>query len=153
MKLISTVFEPNGLIPSEFTCDGGNYNPPLEFIDVPAEAQSLVLIMEDPDVPRNLRADGMWDHWVVWNIPPETHTITANSQPPGNVGINSRGAHAYGGPCPPDREHRYFFKLYALDAMLELSTESTKEHVMTALQGRVIVETELMGRYNRNSTS
>lgn len=149
MKLTSPAFEANGSIPSEFTCDGGNYSPPLEFVDVPASAKSLVLIMEDPDVPHSVRSDGMWDHWVVWNIPPETRGLAANSTPPGEIGANTRGICAYGGPCPPDREHRYFFKLYALDVLLELHVAATKTEVLDALRNHIVAEAELIGRYNR----
>ncbi len=105
--------------------------------------------MEDPDVPKNIRPDGMWDHWVVWNIPPETKIIPEGSIPPGIVGKNSRGDLAYGGPCPPDREHRYFFKLFSLDTLLNLPNTAIKKDLETAMQGHILSQTELVGRYAR----
>src|SRR3989338_8102400 len=105
MKLKSPAFSNNGEIPSKYTCDGENINPPLQIEDVRAGTISLVLIVDDPDVPKNLRADGMWDHWVVWNIPILDH-IDEDSVP-GTQGITTSKKHSYGGPCPPDRQHRY----------------------------------------------
>ncbi len=149
MQLASSAFAPNASIPSEFTCDGGNYNPPLDFLDVPAAAKSLVLIMEDPDVPTHLRADGMFDHWVLWNIPPETRHIAAGEAPLGEMGVTTRGVSGYTGPCPPDREHRYFFKLFALSEKLDLPTGSTKAEVLAAAEQYIIIDAQLMGKYNR----
>ena len=120
MKLASKAFAHGESIPAKYTCDGENISPPLEISDVPSEARSLVLIMDDPDVPRNIREDGMWDHWVVFNIPPTIGDIPEASAPEGTPGKGTSGDHGYFGPCPPDREHRYFFKLYALDATLDL---------------------------------
>ena len=120
MKLTSPAFEHGGKIPSKYTCDGSNVNPELHFEDVPDSTEALVLIMDDPDVPKYLRPDGMYDHWVVYNIPKETRIFKENSVPPGLQGKNTANALAYTGPCPPDREHRYFFKLYALDKQLPL---------------------------------
>lgn len=149
MKIISRAFENESLIPSKYTCDGENINPPLEFLDVPEKTQSLVLLMEDPDVPKHIRADGMWDHWIVFNIPPNIKYISENSTPPGIVGLSTSKNSKYGGPCPPDREHRYFFKLFALDTMLELKNSSSKQDVLDALKGHVIQEAELIGKYKR----
>ena len=120
MRLTSKAFAEGTLIPSIYTCEGKGINPPLEFHNVPANAHSLVLIMDDPDVPASVRADQMWDHWVVFNIPPETKQFSEHATPPGVQGKNTGGQNKYQGPCPPDREHRYFFKLYALDTMLDL---------------------------------
>jgi Raf kinase inhibitor-like YbhB/YbcL family protein len=103
--------------------------------------------MDDPDVPRHLRADGMWDHWVVFNIPPDTTHIPENTNPHGTLGKNSWGENRYQGPAPPDREHRYFFKLYALDTKLSLLQGATKHAVEQAMQGHILVQAELMGRY------
>lgn len=149
MTLTSPAFEHNGLIPKKFTCDGENINPELLIQNVPAEAKSLALIMDDPDVPKSIRPDGMWVHWLVWNIPPETLAIGEGSNPQGVLGKNTGGENAYGGPCPPDREHRYFFKLYALDTVLDLEEGAAKEALESAMQGHVIAETELIGRYTR----
>ena len=145
MKLTSSAFQNGGLIPSEFTCDGPNICPPLVIDGVPAETKSLVLIMDDPDVPKNLRPDGMWDHWVVFNIPPHLREIQKGIEPEGAHGKGIGGNQNYYGPCPPDREHRYFFKLYALDAKLDLPAGSTKKQVEEAMAGHIIAHTELMG--------
>jgi len=149
MKLQSSEFENQSNIPSKYTCDGDNVNPPLTISEVPESALSLVLLMDDPDVPKNIRPDGMWDHWVVYNMPPTTSSISENSIPDGTVGVNTRGTNEYGGPCPPDKEHRYFFKLYALDTLLDLPKNSSKMDVEGAMEGHVIEKTELVGRYNR----
>ncbi|MEJ2587790.1 MAG: YbhB/YbcL family Raf kinase inhibitor-like protein [Deltaproteobacteria bacterium] len=150
MKLISYAFEHEGKIPSKYTCDGENINPPLRISEVPASAESLVLIMEDPDVPKHLREDGMWDHWVVFNMPTDITDIPEDSRPPGGLGVGTSGDMNYFGPCPPDREHRYFFKLYALDTELDLHEKPTKADVEAAMKGHVLEQTELMGRYERH---
>lgn len=152
LTIISPAFKMNGMIPSRFTCDGKNISPELIFSNIPIGTRSLALTMEDPDVPKNVRADGMWNHWIVWNIPPETTRIEEGFIPPGVVGINTNGNIAYGGPCPPDREHRYVFTLYALDALLSLPQGSTKEELLQELHPHIIEQTQLVGRYNRNRT-
>ena len=149
MRIESTAFAHNGDIPSKYTCDGENINPPLTFADVPKETRSLALIMHDPDVPTNLRPDGNFDHWVVFNIPPETTTIGEGELAPGVYGLHTRGKPEYYGPCPPDREHRYFFKLYALDTMLDLPAGVYRKEVEEAMRGHVIEEAELLGHYKR----
>jgi Raf kinase inhibitor-like YbhB/YbcL family protein len=149
MKLTSTAFENKGKIPSKYTCDGPNTNPPLRISDVPSGAKSLALIMDDPDVPKNLRKDGMWDHWVVFNIPANLREIKEGEEPRGVHGSGTAGNANYYGPCPPDREHRYFFKLYALDGELDLPAKATKAQVEKAMEGHVLEKTELMGRYER----
>ncbi len=152
MKIQSSAFEHNQSIPAKYTCDGDNINPPLMFSDVPIDTKSLVLIMEDPDVPKNIRADGMWNHWLVWNIPPETKEVLENATPLGVVGKNTGGQFSYQGPCPPDREHRYLFKLYALDTMLNLDKSVTKQELEKTMEGHVKASSELIGRYNRKRT-
>jgi Raf kinase inhibitor-like YbhB/YbcL family protein len=151
MNITSPAFQHNAPMPSTFTCDGENVNPPLEFTDVPESAQSLVLLMDDPDVPKNLKPDGMWDHWVIYNIKPTVTSIAENSTPPGEQGLNSGGENEYYGACPPDRQHRYFFKLFALDTELTFDDPSkvTKQMVIEAMQGHVIEEAELIGLYER----
>ena len=149
MKLQSTAFEDGGKIPLKYTCDGENINPPLAISDVPAEAKSLVLVMDDPDVPKTIREDGMWDHWVVFNIPPTLREIKEGEEPEGVHGAGTGGNEDYFGPCPPDREHRYFFKLYALDAAVDLPEKASKQQVEEAMEGHIIVQTELMGLYER----
>jgi Raf kinase inhibitor-like YbhB/YbcL family protein len=151
MKLESPSFSNNAKIPQKYACDGENINPPLLFSDVPAGTKSLALIMEDPDVPKYLKPDGMFDHWIVWNMPPLTSGIEENSTPAGNVGQNGRGTMQYTGPCPPDREHRYFFYLYALDAALQIPKTSNKIDLLKAIEGHVIEKAELMGRYERKN--
>lgn len=150
MNLESAAFEYDEKIPPKYTCDGENVSPPLAISGVPENAKSLVLIMDDPDVPKDLRPDGMWDHWLVWNIPPGTTEITEGTSPAGVIGKNTGGRVGYAGPCPPDREHRYFFKLYALDSMVNLPAETAaKKDLEQAMEGRIIEQAELMGRYAR----
>ncbi len=147
MNLTSSAFANSGTIPPKYTCDSANINPPLTISDVPEGTKSLVLIMDDPDAVEP--AGKVWDHWIVWNIPPITRDISEGKNPPGKLGKNSRGNNAYGGPCPPDRVHRYFFKLYALNAGLQLPEGSTKAEVEEAMKSHILARAELMGRYER----
>jgi len=149
MKLTSSEFKHEKLIPTKYTCDGENISPPIKMSEIPDGAESLVLIMEDPDVPKELREDGMWDHWLVWDILPEEGEIPEDMNPPGIMGNNTGNRLGYGGPCPPDKEHRYFFKLYALDTMLDLPQNSSKADILAGMEGHIIEQCELMGRYNR----
>jgi len=149
MKLSSSAFKNNDYIPKKYTCDGPNINPPLSITDVPVEAQSLVLILDDPDVPTYLRADGIWDHWIIFNIPTETKEITEGEEPRGIHGVGTDGNIKYYGPCPPDKEHRYFFKLYALDTILSLPEKSTKQAIEKAMEGHILEQTTLIGIYGR----
>jgi len=151
MRISSRSFKNGEKIPSKYTCDGNDVNPPLEFAEVPEQAKCLVLIMDDPDVPQYLRKDRMWVHWVVYNIPPQTKEIRENSIPPGIVGKGTSGDCDYMGPCPPDREHRYFFKLYALDQLLELPKGATKQEVEEAMQNHLLGSAQLMGTYVRTT--
>lgn len=150
MKLTSPAFENEGKIPSRHTCDGENVNPALSITEVPSDAKSLVLIMDDPDVPRDIREEGMWDHWVVFNIPPGEVEIREGQEPKGRHGLGTGNNTEYFGPCPPDAEHRYFFKAYALDCELELPEKSTKRDVEAAMTGHVLDTAVLMGRYERS---
>ncbi len=147
MKLTSAAFENNTIIPLKYTCDGENINPPLSFSDIPEKTKSLVLIMDDPDAMQV--AGKVWDHWIVFNIPPITREVAEGKNPPGKLGKNSRNNLTYGGPCPPDRVHRYFFKLHALDTGLSLPEGSSKADVETAMKGHILARAELMGRYER----
>jgi len=150
MKLTSPAFQHNGLIPSKYTCDGESINPSLLISDVPVKAKSLALLMDDPDIPEAAKKNfniEVWDHWVVFNMPASTMEIKEGKMPSGVLGSNTRGNNSYGGPCPPDREHRYFFKLYALDTMLALKEGATKKEVETAMVGHVLAKAELIGRY------
>lgn len=142
VKLSSPAFADKQMIPSDYTCDGADRIPPLEIADVPANAKSLALVCDDPDAPM-----GTWDHWVVWNIPPTTKRIDA--EPEGVPGKNSWGRTGYGGPCPPSGTHRYFFKIYALDTMLDLPAGSNKAALLGAMKGHIIAEASLMGTYQR----
>ncbi len=155
MKLSSPQFEQNEFIPSRYTCDGDNINPPLIIENAPEEAQSLVLVMDDPDIPVEIKEKigiKVFDHWIVFNIDPETEQIEENSLP-GICGSNTRGDHEYTGPCPPPqyepKVHRYFFKLYALDIMLNLKEGATKKEIEEAMEGHIIAKAELVGKYSR----
>lgn len=152
MRIVSSAFAHNQRMPSKYTCDGEGINPPLIFSDVPEAAKSVVLLMEDPDVPTNLKADGMWDHWVVYNIPPVVTTVEEGKNPEGFVGLNTSGGAAYQAPCPPNGQHRYFFKFYALDTKLEFDDPSkvTRKMVEGAMNGHIIESAELIGLYSRN---
>ena len=148
MQLTSSAFAPNTPIPDLYTCAGDDINPPLDIGGVPEDALSLVLVVDDPDAPDPAAPQVVWEHWVMWNIPPDTSLIEAGSVPPGAIqGTNSWGRTDYGGPCPPIGTHRYFFKVYALDTTLALGTSSIKADVETAMQGHVLAETELVGVY------
>jgi Raf kinase inhibitor-like YbhB/YbcL family protein len=144
MELRSPAFEAGGDIPSRFTCDGANVSPPLEIEDVPEEAVAVALVMDDPDAP-----GGTFDHWLVWNIPAEVTCIAEATEPDGMQGRTDFGRLGYGGPCPPSGTHRYMFKLYALDEALELGEGSRKSDLETAMQGHVVAEALLEGRYRR----
>jgi Raf kinase inhibitor-like YbhB/YbcL family protein len=144
MKLTSPAFGDGGTIPARYTCDGGDVIPPLVFTNVPHEAKTLALVVDDPDAPV-----GTWDHWVVWNIPATTAGVEEGKPPTGVVGRNSWKKNSWGGPCPPDREHRYFFRLYALDATLDLARDATKAELERAMDDHLLAETELMARYER----
>lgn len=153
MRLISPVFEDGGEIPSEYTCDGSNTNPPLRIENVSEQAASLVLIVEDPDVPVEIREDQTFDHWIVFNISPEVREIEAGVGVEGTLGRNTGGDTEYTGPCPPTKfeptEHRYIFTLYALDEELSLSEGATKQEVEAAMEDHIIEEATLTGRYDR----
>ncbi len=141
LAITSTAFAHNESIPKKYTCQGEDINPPFDIVGIPEGCKSLVLIHDDPDAPM-----GIWDHWIMWNIKPIDH-IEEHSVPERAIqGTNSWGRRDYGGPCPPDGEHRYFFKLYALDVELDL-TEGDKAAVMQAIERHILEETELIGLY------
>ncbi len=145
LSIASPAFAPNGTIPSKHTCDGRNVSPPLTIGNVPKEAKSLALIVDDPDAPR-----GTWVHWVVWNIPPGAGEFRENSVPPGAIqGTNDFRNRNYGGPCPPSGTHRYFFKLYALDGVPSLPPSASKADLERAMQGHILAQAELVGLYRR----
>jgi len=147
MKISSPAFQAQQNIPVKYTCDGQNINPPLAFVNVPSQAQSLVLIVDDPDAPA-----GTWTHWTLWNIDPHIAGIDENSVPPGAVqGKTSFGKPGWGGPCPPSGTHRYFFKLYALDADLNLSASADVQELQDTMRNHIIGSAELVGLYSRQA--
>ena len=147
LTITSPAFQQGGQIPSKFTCDAGAaaVNPQLVFANVPAKAQSLVLVMDDPDVPKTLVPSGEFVHWLKWDIAP---TSTGIAEGAGKDGINGVGKPGYMGPCPPDRSHRYFFKLYALDTKLT-GDYKNKAELLKAMEGHIIQNAELMANYER----
>ncbi len=150
MQLRSSAFEEGGKIPRKYTCQGEDINPELEISGVPAGAKSLVLIVDDPDVPEWVRKDKLWVHWVVYDIDPEATRIGERASDLGIFGKNTSGERRYMGPCPPDREHRYFFKLYALDTKLGLAPGATKSEIEKAMAGHTLAECQLMGLYQKS---
>jgi Raf kinase inhibitor-like YbhB/YbcL family protein len=145
MKITSAAFQNGGNIPSKFTCDGADTNPPLRFEGAPAEAKSLVLIVDDPDAP-----SGLFTHWLVWNMDAKTTEIAeGGGSSIGTQGKNDFGKLGYGGPCPPSGTHRYYFKVFALDNQLDLAAGSKRAQLDSAMKGHVIAQGELMGRYSR----
>lgn len=148
LKVSSAAFEHNGFIPIRYTCDGENINPPLLIENIPKEAESMVLIMDDPDAPVDV-----FDHWIVINIPinhDKTSVKIGENTVPGMQVLNSFGRHHYGGPCPPaGNPHRYFFKVYALDEELKLNLDSGKKGVEEAMEGHILAKGELIGLYKR----
>jgi Raf kinase inhibitor-like YbhB/YbcL family protein len=145
LQLGSPAFKHNEFIPEKNTCDGKNINPPLLIENIPSGTKSMALIVDDPDAPA-----GTWVHWVVWNISPDTKEIKESSVPEGaQQGVNDFRKHEYGGPCPPSGTHRYFFKLYALDTMLNLGSKAKKSDMEQAMKGHILEKTELIGRYRR----
>jgi Raf kinase inhibitor-like YbhB/YbcL family protein len=144
MKITSSAFQEGGIIPSKFTCDGADSSPALQIADIPSTAKSLALVVDDPDAP-----SGLFTHWVVWNISPQTATVGEGSTPKGVHGTNDFGKSGYGGPCPPSGTHRYFFKVFALDRELDLPAGAKRSQLDAAMKGHVVAQGELMGRYSR----
>lgn len=151
ISLVSSAFTSGETIPSRFTCDGANISPPLAWHNAPVETQSFALICDDPDAPR-----GVWTHWVLWNIPADTTELPEHLSPRkmldngAQQGMNDSNTIGYSGPCPPQGPaHRYFFTVYALDRILELSGQIRKEQLLAAMKGHIIAKGEVMGRYGR----
>ena len=146
----STAFKEGQLIPANYTCDGTNVSPPLKWEQVPPETKSIVLISDDPDAPA-----GTWVHWVMWNIPADSKGLPENVPPDAQLpdgsrqGITDFHRPGYGGPCPPSGTHRYYFRVYALDVVLDIPDESAKQNLLDAMKGRILAEGSLMGRYKR----
>jgi Raf kinase inhibitor-like YbhB/YbcL family protein len=152
MRLYSSVFEHNGEIPSQYTCEGSDTSPPLEWSGVPAGTESIALIVDDPDAPVSSAASQVWVHWVVFNLPKMTTGLPEGIRDlpkTGTHGKNSWKRAAYGGPCPPSGRHRYAFKLYALDALVELE-QPTKEELESAMHGHIVAQAALIGTYEKH---
>ena len=154
-KLVSSAFPQNGAIPRQYTCEGADRSPPLEWSGVPAETKSLVLIVDDPDAPDPGAPRMTWVHWVLYNLPPSTdglaEAVATPDLPTGtHEGINDWKRAGYGGPCPPIGRHRYFHKLYALDAVLPDLGTPTKARLEQAMQGHVLAGVELVGTYQKS---
>ena len=150
MKLESTAFTANDLIPSKYTCDKQDISPPLIWDEVPENTQSFALICDDPDAPM-----GTFVHWVLYNIPPESRQLIEAIPKQqelsigGIQGKNDFGKIGYGGPCPPRGTHRYFFKLYAIDRKLQLKPGATKDELLKAMAGHQLATAEIIGQYQR----
>ena len=138
----SSAFENEGIIPPKYTCDGEEINPPLHVENIPEGTQTLAIIVEDPDAPK-----GTFDHWLVWNIPPES--IIAENRIPGISGKNSAGKTGYHGPCPPSGHHRYYFHVFALDGSLDLPAGTDKKTLQEAMKPHVLAKGSIMGRYKK----
>ncbi len=150
LKVTSAAFNEGQPIPRQYTCDGVNVSPPLEWSGVPKTAKSIAIIADDPDAP-----SGTFVHWVVYDMPAENigmvENLPADEQlkAGGFQGTNDFGKIGYGGPCPPSGTHRYFFKVYALDNFLPLKVASTKAQVEKAMEGHIVAQGQLLGTYQR----
>ena len=156
LTLTSVAFEHGSTIPTEYTCDGKEINPPLSISNIPKEAESLVLIVDDPDIPepvKKARLIDKFDHLVLYNIPTEETEIASPYQGAGIFGRNSAGSLSYVGPCPPKEheptEHRYVFQVYALDTDIKLPEGATESDVRQAMKGHILAKAELIGLYER----
>jgi Raf kinase inhibitor-like YbhB/YbcL family protein len=144
LAVSSPAFVQRGAIPAKYTCDGADVSPPLLIGNVPAATGSIALIVDDPDAP------GTWVHWLVWNVDPRVREIGEGKAPAGGTeGRNDWGRNSYGGPCPPSGAHRYFFRLYALDASVKLAPSSTRTDLERAMAGHVLAHGQLTGIYKR----
>jgi len=150
IKLRSTAFEEGGMIPEQYTCDSKDISPPLAWESVPDSTKSIALICDDPDAPM-----GTWVHWVLFNLPANIKELTENIPPQeilangAKQGTNDFRNIGYGGPCPPGGTHRYYFKIYALDTVLTLEASATKTKLLKAMEGHILAEGRLMGKYKR----
>ncbi|TKJ42592.1 phosphatidylethanolamine-binding protein [candidate division LCP-89 bacterium B3_LCP] len=150
LTLTSPAFEEGAMIPEKYTNDGANVSPPLAWVEVPEGTESFALICDDPDAPM-----GTWVHWVVYNLPGDTRELPENFPPGeepvtgGKQGLTDFGSYGYGGPAPPSGTHRYFFKLFALDCQLDLTSSVRKSDLLKAMEGHVLAQGQLMGRYRR----
>ena len=150
IKITSSAFEDGGLMPSKYTCDGADVSPPLQWDGVAAEANSIALICDDPDAPM-----GTWVHWVLYDLPADTKELAEDVPADATLANGARqgttdfGRVGYGGACPPSGTHRYFFKVYALDVKVDLPAGATKAQLLKAMEGHIIGQGELIGKYKR----
>lgn len=150
IKITTRAFVPGGKIPGKYTCDGLDVSPPLAWTSVPEGTKTFALICDDPDAPM-----GTWVHWVLFNLPADIQELPENIPPERELesgakqGMNDFRKIGYGGPCPPGGTHRYYFKLYALDTELDLEVGATKRELLKAMEGHILAEGQLMGRYER----
>ncbi|NIA16910.1 MAG: YbhB/YbcL family Raf kinase inhibitor-like protein [Planctomycetes bacterium] len=150
LTVTSPAFTEGSMIPSKYTCDGRNISPLLKWDNVPSGTKTFALISDDPDAPV-----GVWVHWVMWNIPADTKELAENLPTEKNLpdgskqGITDFQRHGYGGPCPPSGTHRYYFKVYALDTELDLPNTATKKDLLKAIQGHILAQGQLMGKYKK----
>jgi len=150
MELSSLAFNDGDMIPDKYTCDGADVSPPLEWGLVPEGTKSIALICDDPDAPV-----GTWVHWVYYDIPADTKGLPENIAPQenpdngGKQGTNDFRRIGYGGPCPPGGTHRYYFKIYALDTILNLPAGADKKQLLKAMEGHIIGQAQIMGKYKR----
>lgn len=150
MEIRSDAFTEGGMIPTKYTCDGENISPPLSWTGIPEGTRTFALICDDPDAP-----GGTWVHWLIWNLPVTARELVEHIPPvellPGGAeqGKNDFRKIGYGGPCPPRGNHRYFFKLFALDNQLPLKHGAIKTDLLKAMNGHILSEALLMGRYQR----
>jgi Raf kinase inhibitor-like YbhB/YbcL family protein len=147
LDLSTPAFKQGEKIPSKYTCDAAGMNPALTFGGVPANTKQLVLTLHDPDVPKTLMPSGNFDHWMVWDIAPTSKGIAEGAG--SSMGMNGAGKAGYISPCPPDREHRYFFRLYAVDIPLTGKMFKDRAALEEAIKGHVLAQSELMGRYEK----
>lgn len=156
LTLTSTSFLHQGMIPARHTCEGADLSPPLSWVGVPDNTQSLVLIVDDPDAPDPQAPTMTWVHWLLYNLPPQatglTEGLVAQNLPAGTLqGLNDWHRAGYGGPCPPMGRHRYFHKLFALDIRLPDLKNPGKATLVQAMQGHVLAQAELIGLYQRRA--
>lgn len=150
IKIKSPAFVPGGKIPGKYTCDGMDISPPLAWTSGPEETKTFALICDDPDAPM-----GTWVHWILFNLPADITEFRENVPPEKELesgakqGMNDFRKIGYGGPCPPGGTHRYFFKFYALDTEINLEAGATKEELLKAMEGHILAEGQLIGRYER----
>ena len=150
LKVTSTAFQEDGMIPPKYTADGEDMSPPLAWEGLPEKTKSVAIIVDDPDAPM-----GTWVHWLIWNIPPAMTSLPENMPPDDRLpngmrqGTTDFGRTGYGGPAPPSGTHRYYFRVYALDTMLDLPPGAVRQELEKAMKGHILAEGQLMGKYSR----